>query len=226
MPKVIKKRMSRHEGPEEGLQETVEDIRARLKERQKVLVKGLAVFLVVLIAISGFYVYTRSQAAKVFDLQRKAYALFYNEAAAQASSGGDNYKKALDLFTQAYDIKKRADILLYIAYCQYELGNYDDSIKSLKELTGKYSDQRITPLAYYKMAEAYLKKGDSASALATLKDLSNIKDAMFRDMALMESAKILESQGKTEEAKAMYKELVSKFPASAFAAEAKTKAGE
>ena len=76
------------------------------------------------------------------------------------------------------------------------------------------------------MAEAYLKKGDSAAALKTLKDLASIKDGVFHDMALMESGKILESQGKKEESKAMYKELISKFPNSALAAEAKTKVEE
>ncbi|HMK59942.1 MAG TPA: tetratricopeptide repeat protein [Dissulfurispiraceae bacterium] len=226
MPKVIKKRISKHENPEESLQETVEDIRGRLRERQRILVRALAAFLVVLVVICGFYIYNKTRTAKAAELQGKAYNLFYSENGAQSADGRENYKKALDLFMQAYEIKKSADILLYVAYCQYELGNYDDSIKSLKELIGKYSDQRITPLAYYKMAEAYLKKGDSASALATLKDLSNIKDAMFRDMALMENGKILESQGKSEEAKAVYKELIAKFPNSVFVAESKAKAGE
>jgi len=226
MPKVIKKRISKYEGPEEGFQDTVDDIRARLKERQKMLIRGLAAFLFVLIVIGGFYVYNKTQNSKAAQLQGEAYRIFYSESAAQPSTGSDNYKKALDLFTQSYEIKKSAVVLLYIAYCKYELGNFDDSIKDLKDLISKYSDPRIVPLAYYKMAEAYLKKGDNASALATLKDLSNIKDGMFRDMALMENAKILESQGKGEEAKGIYKELLTKFPNSAYAAEAKAKAGE
>ncbi len=226
MPKIIKKRISKHEGPDEGFQDTVDDIRSRLKERQRVLVMGLAAFLVVLIAAGGFFVYNKSQRDKAAELQREAYQLFYNENPAQPSAGGDNYKKALDLYTKSYDIRKKADVLLYIAYCKYELGNYDDAIKTLKELNDKFPDPKIRPLAYFKLAEAFLKKGDSTGALATLKDLASIKDGLFQDMALMESGKVLESQGKKEESKAMYKELISKFPNSPLAAEAKAKVGE
>ena len=226
MPKIIKKRISKHEGSDEGLQDTVNDIRDRLKERQRALVIGLAAFLVVLIAAGGFYIYNKSQRDKAAELQREAYQLFYNENATQPSVSGDNYRKALDLFTKSFDIRKRADVLLYIAYCKYELGNYDDAIKTLKELNNKFPDPRITPLAYLKMAEAYLKKGDSTDALATLKDLASIKDGIFQDMALMESGRVLESQGKKEEAKAVFKDLVTKFPNSPLAAEAKAKVGE
>ncbi|MGO9378189.1 MAG: tetratricopeptide repeat protein [Dissulfurispiraceae bacterium] len=226
MPKVIKKRISKHENPGEGLQDTVDDIRSRLKERQRLLVMGFAAFLVVLIAVGGFVVYNKSQRDKAAELQREAYRLFYNDNSAELAGSGDNYRKALDLFTKSYDIKQKAYVLLYIAYCKYELGNYDDAIKTLKELNDKFPDPGITPLAYYKMAEAYLKKGDSANALTTLKDLASIKDGIFHDIALMESGKILDSQGKKEEAKAMYKELLSKFPNSSLAAEAKTRLGE
>ena len=129
MPKVIKKRISKHESPDEGFQDTVNDIRSRLKERQRSLVMGLAAFLVVVIAVGGFFVYNKSQRDKAAELQHEAYRLFYNENLAELSEKGDNYKKALDLFTKSYDIKKKADVLLYIAYCKYELGNYDDAIK-------------------------------------------------------------------------------------------------
>jgi predicted negative regulator of RcsB-dependent stress response len=226
MPKIIKKRISKHEGSDEGLQDTVNDIRSRLKERQRALVIGFSAFLVVLIAAGGFYIYNKSQRDKATEFQREAYQLFYNESPTQSSVSGDNYRKALDLFSKSYDIKKRADVLLYIAYCKYELGNYDDAIKTLKELNDKFPDPRIMPLAYFKMAEAYLKKGDNTGALATLKDLASIKDGIFQDMALMESGKVLESQGKKEEAKSMFKDLVTKFPNSPLATEAKAKVEE
>jgi TolA-binding protein len=44
-------------------------------------------------------------------------------------------------------------------------------------------------------------------------------------MALLESAKLMESMGKTAEAKAKYKELTDKFPKSILAVEAKAKLG-
>ncbi|HTZ18934.1 MAG TPA: tetratricopeptide repeat protein [Dissulfurispiraceae bacterium] len=226
MPKVIKKRSEKFDGSDESLQETVEDIRDRIKERQRTLVIGLAVVLVLIIAVGGFYMYNKSQSSKATGLQREAYMLFYSDNAAQPSVAGENYKKALDLFRKSYDVKKKADVLLYIAYCQDALGSYDDAIKTLKELNEKYTDPRIIPLAYYKMAEIYLKKNDSTNALAALNTLAGLKDGIFLDMALMESAKILESQGKTDDAKAKYKELIAKYPNSALVGEAKARLAE
>ncbi len=226
MPKVIKKRTEKFDGSDESLQETVEDIRSRLKERQRTLVIGLVVVLAVIVCVGGFYIYSKSQTDKAAGLQREAFQLYYSENAAQPSLAGDNYKKALDLFRKSYDVKKKADVLLYIGYCQYQLGNYDEAIKTLKDLTEKFTDPRIVPLAYYKMAEAYLNKNDATNALAVMNTLANLKDNIFHDMALMESGKILEAQGKKDEAKAKYKELIAKYPNSALAGEAKARIGE
>jgi predicted negative regulator of RcsB-dependent stress response len=226
MPKVIKKRSEKFNGSDESLQGTVEDIRARMKERQRSLVIGLVVFLVLIAAVGAFFIYNKSQADKAAGLQREAYLLFYSENSAQLLMAGENYKKALELFRKSYDVKKKADVLLYIAYCQYELGSYDDAIKSLKELNEQFADSRIVPLSYYKMAESYLKKNDITNALAAMNTLAGLKDSIFHDLALMESGKILESQGKKEDAKAKYKELITKYPNSALAGEAKAMLGE
>ncbi len=225
MPKIIKKRALKHDGSDEDLKETVEDIRSRLKERQRTLVIALVVFLIVIISAGAFYIYIKSQRDQSAAFQRDAFAAFYGESGAQPGAGVD-YKKALELFKKSYDLKAKSDVLLYIGYCQYELGNYDEAIKTFKTVSEKFPDPRIIPLAYYKMAEAYLKKGDQNGALAILNDLAIIKDGIFHDMALMESARILEQQGKKEEAKAKYKELVTKYPNSVLAAEAKAKIAE
>jgi predicted negative regulator of RcsB-dependent stress response len=223
MPKVIKKRHVQHGKPEENLRDTVDDIRTKLKEQQRTLVIALAAFVIVLVAVGGFFIYNKWQGEKADELQREANKAFYNEGVTQPSATGENYKKALDLFKKSYDAKKRADVLLYIAYCQYGLGYYDEAIATLKEFNGKFSDPAIVPLAYYKLSEAYLKKGDMANAVAAL---NSITTGIYQDMALMQTGRILELQGKTDEAKVKYKELVAKFPNSIFAGEAKARAGQ
>jgi predicted negative regulator of RcsB-dependent stress response len=226
MPKAIKKYSEKHEGSDQDLMGTVEDIRSRIKERQRTLVIGLSVVLVVLVCVGAFFIYSKSKSDEAAGIQREAFHVFNSENVTQPIVAGENFKKALELFRKSYDVKKKADVLLYIAYCQYELGSYDDAIKSLKELNEKYTDSRIIPLAYYKLAETYLKKGDTVNALAVLNTLAGLQDGIFRDMALMESGKILEAQGKTEEAKAKYKDLIAKYPESALAGEAKARLGE
>ncbi|HEX8948132.1 MAG TPA: tetratricopeptide repeat protein, partial [Dissulfurispiraceae bacterium] len=120
---------------------------------------------------------------------------------------------------------KTPEALLNIANCYYALGNYDEAIKSLDEFVRQFSDPNLVSLAYHKKAMAYMKKGDTNNALGALDSLAKLKGGSLQDVALLESGEMLESMGKPEDAKNKYKELVSKFPNSALAAQAKAKLG-
>ena len=220
MPKTIKKRSLQQAHSEDHSRGAVEDIRAKIKEQQRTLVIALAAFLVVLVAVGGFFIYNSWQGEKAEALQTEAYKAFYNEGGTLAVAPGENYKKALDLYRKSYEAKKKADVLLYIAYCQYGLGYYDEAIATLKDFNSKFSDPAIAPLAYYKLAETYMKKGDTTNALAAF---NSITGGIYQDMALAQAGRILEMQGKPAEAAVKYKELVEKFPRSAFAAEVRAK---
>jgi tetratricopeptide (TPR) repeat protein len=116
---------------------------------------------------------------------------------------------------------------LYIAGCYYELGRYDEAITTLKDFTQRYSkEEKFIPLAYEKMAMAYERKGDTKEAMKALEALYNLKGDIYKDFALIESARLLEKEGKTEEAKKKYKELSDKFPNSPFSDAAKAKLSE
>jgi outer membrane protein assembly factor BamD (BamD/ComL family) len=73
------------------------------------------------------------------------------------------------------------------------------------------------------MAMAYIKKGDVNEAKKTLDILYNLKGDIYKDFALIEYAKLLEKEGKLDEAKKKYEELVTKFPNSPFKDDAKAK---
>lgn len=225
MPRVIKKRSDKKTLSEDNLQGTVSDIREKIRGKQRTLIYYLIVFSVVVIAVSGFFIYNKITTGKAQELEHEGYKLLYGDARALPSLSPDRYKNALEKFKASYAARKNPVALLYIANCYYELGSYDETVKSLKELISQYSDPKIAPIAYYKMSMAYIKKNDMANALNTLNSLSSIKDSAFQDMAIMESGKILESMGKAEEAKNKYKELIGKFPKSALVDEAKAKMG-
>ncbi|MEW5746106.1 MAG: tetratricopeptide repeat protein [Nitrospirota bacterium] len=225
MPRPIKKYVKKSDYEETDIRETVEDIRERLKGQQRTLIYALLAFGIVVIAVGGFYIYHSVSTSRAEELRYEGYKLFHGMTQAPFAAPAERYKSALEKFKESYATRKNPATLLYIANSHYELGNYDEAITTLKELTARYSDPRIMPLATYKLGMTYLKKGDVNNALTTFNNLAAIKDSPFQDMALLESGKILESMGKTEEAKAKYQELVNKFPRSAAVSEAKARLG-
>ncbi|HXW68296.1 MAG TPA: tetratricopeptide repeat protein [Dissulfurispiraceae bacterium] len=225
MPKAIKKRVSRKTQGDDNIGETVADIRKKFQERQSTLVYAIVIFGLVVITVGALFVYNRTSAARAVEMEYEGYKIFSGATATPYPSPADRYKDALEKFKTSFAEKKSPTALLNIANCYYELGNLDEALKTLKELTDQYSDPKIASLAYYKMAMTYIRKGDLNSALNTFGIISSIKAAPLQDMALFESGRTLEAMGKTEEAKGKYKELLSKFPKSPLVPDANSRLG-
>ncbi|MGE5301311.1 MAG: tetratricopeptide repeat protein [Acidobacteriota bacterium] len=228
MPRAIKKKSSKkNAGSETEVVDKLADIRDQLKAKQKtVLTYGIIAALVV-VAVAGILFYRYNEGEKSQQLEYEAYKIYYNEYQKQPAAGQEHFRKALDLFQQAYRKRKSARVLFYIASSYSELGKYDEALKSLDELIKDYpSDKDILPLAYQKIADIQLRKGDKDAALKTLNTLYLSAGNIFKDRALVESARILDSEGKKEEALAKYKELAEKFKDSPYLAEAEAKIGE
>lgn len=226
MPKIIKKRVKKTTTPEEEIKETVEDIKEKIKTRQRTLAYFIGIFFILITLVILFIVYNRTSLSKALEFKAEGYKLFYGEYMASLIPQTERYQKALDLFKKSYEKKKRPDTLLYIANCYYELGNYDEAIKSLNLLIEKFSEPKLVSMAYYKLAMAYLKKNDPDKAISMLKNIPSIKNGSFQDIALFEIGSLLESIGRTDEAKASYRELINKFPKSGLINEAKKRLGE
>lgn len=225
MPKVIKKRIAKKPADaEEEVKSKLAHLQDTLKERQKTVLKYGAIILVVVFAVTGFLFYTYSSQKKAKELEYEAYKIYYNVYQKQPLSREEQYKKALDTFKKAYDTRKSPVSLFYSAGCYYELGQYDDALNTLKEFAQRYSnEERFVPLIYQKMAMVYLRKGNINEAINAIDSMYNLKSDIYKDLALIEYARLLEREGKTEEAKKKYKELTTQFPDSPFSDEAKIK---
>lgn len=228
MPRAIKKKIKKKNvGVETEVRDRLSGIKDRLKEKQKTVLAYGAVIVVAIVAVAGFFFYQYSEGEKARQLEYEAYKVYYNEYQKQPISAQERHQKALDLFQQAYNKKKSARLLLYIASANAELGKYDDALKGLDQLAKNYSsDKNVLPLAYQKMADIQLRKGNKGEALRALDALYKSSDSIYKDLALVESARILESDEKKEEALAKYKELADKFKDSPFLAEAQAKIAE
>jgi len=228
MPKVIKKRVQKKTATTEAeVKDKLAGLKDTLKEHRKSVLKYGAGVLVIIIAIISFLLYNYTSQKKARTLEYEAYKIYYNEYQGPSVNKEEQYKKALDIFKKAYDNRKSPLSLFYIAACYYELGKYDDALKTLNDFTQRYSkEDRFIPLAYQKMAMVYIKKGDINEAMKTLDTLYNLNSNIYKDFALMEYGRLLEKAGKLDEAKKKYKELTTKFPNSPFIDEAKAKLSE
>jgi len=227
MPRPIKKKVAKKNiQTETEIKDALGNIKDTLKEKQNtVLVYSLIGLSAVLVfAVILFYQHTEGQKSR--QLENSAYNAFYNLDQQKGMSKQEQYQKALDLFQQAYSKRKSPRVLLFIASSYVELGKYDDAMKTLTDFTKKYANVRsLLPLAYKEMAAIQLIKGDKEAALKTLDTLYK-SGTILQDYALIEAGRILEKDGKKEEAAVKYKELAEKFPGSPFLEEAKTKLGE
>ena len=226
MPKAIKKRTSKKiAATESEVKDKLVSLKDTIQEKKKTVLRYGAIILILLLAILGFLFYDHSSKKKAKALAYEGYKIYQNVYQTQPLPKEDRYKKALDLFKKSYDIRKSPTALMYISACYYELGNYDEAIKTLKDFIQRYSNEEdLIPLAYEKLAMTYEKKGDTTEAMKTLETLYNLKGTtIYKDLALMESAKLLEKEGKRDEAMKKYKELSEKFPNSPFIDEAKAK---
>ena len=225
MPKAIKKRVKKKNiDATADVTDRLSDIKNRLKEKQKTFLTYVIIVVVVVLAVAGTFLYRYSTEAQARQIAYEGYKAYYGEYAKIPLSGQERYQKALDLFRQAYGIRKSARSLLYMANCYYALGRYDEAMTTLSDFIKEYPhDRDLLPLAYEKLANTQLKKGNKQEALKTLDTLYALPGSVFKDTALFESAGILESEGRKEEALSKYKEIVEKFKDSPFYEEAKAR---
>lgn len=224
MPKVIKKRVVKKAKAEEEIKTIVKSTQGLIVRKQRVILPTIILISALILIVGGIFIYRATQARRANTLEYDAYKTFYGLYQRQPMDQGSRYQQALDKFKKAYSVRKSPLSLFYIASCYYGLGNLDEAMKALRELNERFpDDENFVPLSYYKMAMINLKKGDKEAAIKTLEILYNYKTGSFKDLALIESARILEAMDRKEESQKRYKELTRNFPNSPFIEEARAR---
>ncbi len=225
MPKAIKKKTKKKDTAAEiEVKDKFSGITNLIRENQKTFITYGIAAVIVILAIVGFLTYNYVEKKRSAELEYEAYKTFYKEYDATALPDQERYQKALELFQKAYDKHKSPRLLLYIADSYDELDKQDETLKTLADMIKKYPDREdLIPLAYQKMASIYIARGNTDEALKTLDALYQSPGPVYKDFALIESARILEKQGKKDKAIAKYRELTQKYTSSPFLEEAKSK---
>jgi predicted negative regulator of RcsB-dependent stress response len=227
MPKAIKKKAQKPVVKEEEVTHVLRGATHYLRRQQRLFIPLLAGIIIVALGVAGFSKYHSHVQRKADALEYEAYKIFYGIQQKQPLKKEERYQNALEKFRQAYETRKSAYTLFYIADAQYNLSKYDDAMKTLKELNSEFpDDEKFVPLSYYKMAMIYLQKNDREGALKALDTLYLYRGASFKDLALIETARILDAGGRKEEAVKKYEELVKDYPWSPFIEEVQQKLKE
>lgn len=226
MPKVIKKRTARP-AKEEGVKSILHHAKEFIEKNKRILLPIFIGVTAISVIAAGILIYRGTTANKAAGLELEAYNMYYGLHQKQPLQKDERYRKALEGFKKAYETKKSPSSLFYIASCYYSTGEYDNALKALTELNERFpDDERFVPLAYYKMAIISIKKGDNERAVKMLDVIYNYRTSSFKDLALVESARVLEAMGKKEDSLKKYEELSKNFPDSPFIGEAMKKLGE
>lgn len=227
MPKAIKRRIKKKDvAVETEVQDRISDIKEMMQQKQKAVLTYGGAVAVVIIAVVGLLFYRYINQEKALQLEYEAYKVYHNEYQKTPLSRNEQLEKAASLFNQSYSKHKSPRVLLYLANCYTEAGKTDEALKTLNLFIQNHASQKeLLPIAYRELAALHLRMGNKAEALKTFETLYKMDGEIFKDLALIETARLLESDGKKDEATAKYKELTEKYKASPFADEAKAKLG-
>jgi TolA-binding protein len=164
--------------------------------------------------------------------------LAFSEEAQQAPPGLATYasteerdgkviEKADDILARYRNSKAAPRALYYKALAQASLKQYDQAAKTLDEFLRRYSGDFLAPMARYDLARVREAQGNAGEALIHFQALAEDPRGLFpREEGLMGVARCQEALGKKDEAKKTYEKIMSDFPGSEYAGEARSRVGD
>jgi tetratricopeptide (TPR) repeat protein len=229
MPKIIKKKPAKKKPVQDTEEVKTVALHALdvMKGRQKQAIIIVSAIVAIVLIFVFFNFYTYSQNKKAHELEMEANSIYFPAKTDKSMPETEKWKRAMELYKKAVDVKATPTALFSLGNCYYNLGDYENAIKQYNLFIEKFSgDYVILPLVYQKLASAYLKTGKNEKALETFASLSKIKNGTFKDTALLMEARHYEILGNTAKAQEKYRALVSEFPNSPWSAEATAKVSQ
>jgi predicted negative regulator of RcsB-dependent stress response len=148
-----------------------------------------------------------------------------SEAEGQFKTTKEKLDKAIEEFNSfitAHPNTKLAIISkLYIGNAQYELGNYDEALKSYDDFINSTKDSNLKELVILKKSEIFREKKSEKDAIETLKSIKDSKNEYIASVSLFNLSEIYKEKKDEKLSKEYYEELNKKYPDSYYASKAK-----
>jgi tetratricopeptide (TPR) repeat protein len=186
---------------------------AFLNKNKKVV---LAIVAVVIISVAGYFIYSefyfKPRTNKAIDesFQAEKYSQLDS---ANLVLNGDGVNKGMLYIIKNFSGTKQANLAKYYAgISYYKLGDYENTIKYLKDFTT--DGKQIQVRAYGTLADAYADTKKFTEALELYKKAGSFypEDEITSSIYLFRAAQLQEVLGNVDDAIAIYKDIKSKYP--------------
>lgn len=190
---------------------------------KKAIIIGVAAVIVIIAAALAFSTFIWGpREDKASTALAKPQELFAAEQFDKALNGDKNMEGFLQI-ADNYSCTDAANLAnCYAGLCYANMGKWQDAVKYLEKFDTK-SDAMISPASQAALGNAYAHIGQIDKAVSCLEDAADMADDQAEDGVnnslspayLIQAARLLESQNKTDDALKIYKDIKEKYVNSA-----------
>ena len=194
-----------------------------LKYRTQILIAVAAILLIIAGCLAYKTFVAEPRENKASTAMAKAQEMFA-ERDFQKALNGDKTNEGFLSVIENYGGTDAANLAKgYAGLCYAQMGKWQEAVKYLEDFSPK-SDAIISPAIVAALGNAYANTGKVDEAISTLKEAASMADSRSESVNnttsptyLLQAARLLESQKKTDEALKIYKEIKEKYVNSAAA---------
>ena len=194
-----------------------------LKYRKQILIAVAAILLIIAGCLAYKTFVAEPRESKASTAMAKAQEMFA-ERDFQKALNGDKTNEGFLSVIENYGGTDAANLAKgYAGLCYAQMGKWQEAVKYLEDFSPK-SDAIISPAIVGALGNAYANTGKVDEAISTLKEAASMADSRSESVNnttsptyLLQAARLLESQKKTDEALKIYKQIKEKYVNSAAA---------
>ena len=194
-----------------------------LKYRKQILIAVAAILLIIAGCLAYKTFVAEPRENKASTAMAKAQEMFA-ERDFQKALNGDKTNEGFLSVIENYGGTDAANLAKgYAGLCYAQMGKWQEAVKYLEDFSPK-SDAIISPAIVGALGNTYANTGKVDEAISTLKEAASMADSRSESVNnttsptyLLQAARLLESQKKTDEALKIYKQIKEKYVNSAAA---------
>ena len=192
-----------------------------LKYRKQILIAVAAILLIIAGCLAYKTLVAEPRENKASTAMAKAQEMFA-ERDFQKALNGDKTNEGFLSVIENYGGTDAANLAKgYAGLCYAQMGKWQEAVKYLEDFSPK-SDAIISPAIVAALGNAYANTGKVDEAISTLKEAASMADSRSESVNntisptyLLQAARLLESQKKTDVALKIYKQIKEKYVNSA-----------